>query len=289
MPFAFNAVKLCVVTINEKPWTRVKEACRPLEYGKATKTAHVIKAHVSPENYTQKYQMSSVPAACTLINWPKDLQKYDIYTNEEGMYELLFSSQQPKAKDFRRHCCNVLFPHVYQQLTNIMKVDHQEATEEKDEALALLNDDLKNREYENVALQAQRDVFEAQLQRCQDTIIHLRTRYVDHARDPGKDNIIIIVRKHTTSANDKYHDLPYYVARIQRRKRYVKLRWFDRHFPDHEVIVEIDNPNSIHVFNRFEKEGHAERKHNHFRLIYLTREELYAMGVPAILVDEEEE
>ena len=40
--------------------------------------------------------------------------------------------------------------------------------------------------------------------------------------------------------------------RIQRRKRYVRLRWLDRHFPDHEVIVEIDNPNSIHAFNRFE-------------------------------------
>ena len=50
-------------------------------------------------------------------------------------------------------------------------------------------------------------------------------------------------------------------------KKYVKLRWFDRHCPDHEVIVEIDNPNSIHAFNRFEEEGHAERKDNHLRLI----------------------
>ena len=93
MPFVFNAVELCIVSINGKPWTRAREVCRTLGYGKVTKTAHVIKAHVSPENYTQKYQMSSVPAACTLINWPKDLQKYDIYTNEEGMYELLFLSQ----------------------------------------------------------------------------------------------------------------------------------------------------------------------------------------------------
>ena len=100
--------------------------------------------------------------------------------------------------------------------------------------------------------------------------------------------IIIIVRKHTTSVNDKFHELPYYVAR-KRRKRYVKLRWFDRNFPDHEVIVEIDNPNSIHEFNRLEEEGHTERGYNHFRLIDLPREELYAMGVTAILdVDEEE-
>ena len=43
--------------------------------------------------------MSSVHATCTPINWPKDSQKYDIYTIEEGMYDS-FSTQQPKAKDF---------------------------------------------------------------------------------------------------------------------------------------------------------------------------------------------
>ena len=123
---------------------------------------------------------------------------------------------------------------------------------------------------------------------CKQKETHLKTRYVDHARDPGKDNIIIIVRKHIRPANDKYHDLSYYIARIQRRKRYVKLRWFDQHFPDNEVIVEIDNPNSIHAFNRFEEEEHAERKYNHFRLIDLAREELYLMGVPVILDDAEE-
>ena len=81
--------------------------------------------------------------------------------------------------------------------------------------------------YENMALQAQRDMYQAQLQRCQDTITHLRTRYVDHVRDAGKDSINIIVRKHTKPANVKFHGLPNYIARIQRCKRYVKLRWFD--------------------------------------------------------------
>ena len=68
-------------------------------------------------------------------------------------------------------------------------------------------------------------MYQAELQRCQDTITHLRTRYVDHERGPGQDNIIIIVRKHTRPANDKFHDLSYYIARMQQRKRYVKLRW----------------------------------------------------------------
>ena len=81
----------------------------------------------------------------------------------------------------------------------------------------------------------------------------------------------------------------YYVARTQRSKRYVKQRWFDQHFPDHEIIVEIDNPNSIHAFNRFEEDGHGEQKCNHFRLIDLAREELYAMRVPVIPDDDNEE
>ena len=76
------------------------------------------------------------------VDWPKDLQKYDIYINEVGMYDIVFSSQQPKAKDFRRYCCNVLFPHVRQQLTNKMKEDLQQANEEKDATVALFTDDL---------------------------------------------------------------------------------------------------------------------------------------------------
>ena len=52
--------------------------------------------------------------------------------------------------------------------------------------------------------------------------------------------------------------------------------------------MEIDNPNNIHAFNRFEEEGHTERIYNHFRLIDLTQKDLYIMEVPAILDDKEE-
>ena len=48
------------------------------------------------------------------------------------------------------------------------------------------------------------------------------------------------------------------------------------------IPVVIDNPNSVHAFNRLEEEGHVERYGCHFKLIDLTREDLYDMGVPAI-------
>ena len=174
MPFTFNAVELCIVTINRKPRTSIREVCRALEYGKATKVTDIVRHLCSREGYAHKLQLTWFVSETKPVDWPKESQKYIItlmrkgcmscylplYTNEERMYELLFSSQQSKAKDFRRHCCNVLFLHVRQQLTNKMKEDNQQAIEEKDAAIALLNDDLKNREYENMVLQVQRDVYQ---------------------------------------------------------------------------------------------------------------------------------
>ena len=76
-----------------------------------------------------------------------------------------------------------------------IKEEHQQAIEEKDTTIALFNDDLKNCELDNVALQAQTDVYKEQLQKCQDIITHLRIHYVDHAKDPGKDNVVMIIGK----------------------------------------------------------------------------------------------
>ena len=190
--------------------------------------------------------MSGFTAAGKPVDWPKDLQKYDIYTNEEGMYELLFSSQQPKVKNFRKHCFNVFFPHVRQQLSHkshameiedlrsrvqaleftneeerqanqqqVLRLneDHRQVIEGKDTTIALLNDDLKNRELDNVVLQVQRNVYKEQLQKCQDTITRLKKRHVPHAKDPGKDNIVMIIEKNATPEEDESYDYPYYICK----------------------------------------------------------------------------
>ena len=114
MPFSFNAVKLYAITINKKPSTRVREVRRALEYGKATKAADIVKHLCSRENYAHKYQLNEFVFETNFKDWSKDSRKDDYYVNEEGMYEIAFSSQQSKAKDFRRHRCNVLSPHVRQ-------------------------------------------------------------------------------------------------------------------------------------------------------------------------------
>ena len=68
---------------------------------------------------------------------------------------------------------------AHQQQILRLNEDHRQTIEVKDVAIALFNDDLKNREYENVALQAQSDVYQAQVH---DLIINC---HVPRTKDPG--------------------------------------------------------------------------------------------------------
>ena len=110
------------------------------------------------------------------------------------MYELAFSSQQPKAKKFRKYCCNVLFPRIRKHLSNEIEIKHQQAIEEKDAALALLNDDLHERDtqieairYENVGLQGE---ITAHRHHVADLI---ENRHVP--RRGKHDNVLVVIEK----------------------------------------------------------------------------------------------
>ena len=111
IPFVFNAVELCVVTINEKPWTRAKEVCKALECNK--KTADTVKAFCSRENYAHKWQLAGSVSETSSMNWPIDSQKLDLYINEEGIIELLVSSQQPLAKELTEYMGIKIIGHKY--------------------------------------------------------------------------------------------------------------------------------------------------------------------------------
>ena len=147
----------------------------------------------------------------------------------------------------------------------------------------MVNDDLKNREHDNVALQVQRNLYKEQLKKCQDTITHLKKRHVHHAKHPGKDNIVMIIEKNTTPEEDEFYEYPYYIARIQRQFIKTKKRWFKAQYPHHKFIMkERDKENGIRAFNRFEEKGFVERFQCHFRLVDIPRDALYALATPAI-------
>ena len=141
-----------------------------------------------------------------------------------GVIYVIVNSKKDKGKVLKEHILKDIVPRGFDIRIEEIQEKHRQAIIEKDAAIVLLNDDLKNRDkqiqaiqYQNVALQAQRDVYKDQLQKCQDIITHLKTRHVPHAKDPGKDNIVMIIEKNTAPEEDEFYEYLYYIARIQRR------------------------------------------------------------------------
>ena len=168
--------------------------------------------------------------------------------------------------------CEEILPREVRKLTAVV--------EEKDAQFALLSDDLVLEQEHERQLEFNNTGLRGEIRAKDQELAVLRPRYVDHCRDPRKDNTVMITRKH--KPDDEHFEYPYYISRIQRCKISTKRRWLLTQFPESEEIVVIDNPNSVHAFNRLEEEGHVERYGCHFKLIDLTREDLYDMGVPAL-------
>ena len=92
----------------------------------------------------------------------------------------------------------------------------------------------------------------------------------------------MIIEKNTTPEEDEFYEYPYYIARIQQRFIGTKMRWFKAQYPHHRfMMVERDNVNGIHAFNRFEEEGFVERFQCRFRIVDLLRDALYTLAMPA--------
>ena len=162
---------------------------------KTSKTENILRSHCSQENYAQNYDLTKVHAACTSLEWPPDSRKDEYYLNEEGMYELLFSSQQPLAKKLRKHYCNVMLPHIRKQLTNKIVEEHQRAIRErenviveKDTAIALLNDDLEDVSKQLVDLEHENCELQNEVERLQE-------RYVPYLQDTIKNNGMAVIQK----------------------------------------------------------------------------------------------
>ena len=200
--------------------------------------------------------MTSVHGSYTPVNWPKDSQKYDLYLNEEGMYELLFSSQQPLAKKLRKHYCNVMFPHIRKQLTRKMVEKHQRAIrerenviQEKEAAIALLNDDLE-------------DVIK-QNRELQNKVERLQERCVPYLQDTRKDNGMVVIQKNN---GDEYG----YVA-ICGQQGYVAQKIQNKltDYPNGQLVVLAETPNAIVHYNWLRERGCIIAKPErvkHFRL-----------------------
>ena len=98
------------------------------------------------------------------MNAPReDAQDHDIFVSLTGALYVVVTSQKDKGKVLKKHILKDIAPSGFDARIEEIQEKHQPAIEEKDAAIAFLNDDLQNRDkqiqviqYENVALQAQR-------------------------------------------------------------------------------------------------------------------------------------
>ena len=68
------------------------------------------------------------------------------------MYAIV-NSRKDKGKALKEDILKDIVPRGFDASIEEIQEKHQQAIKEKDAVIALLNDDLKNREYENVGLQ----------------------------------------------------------------------------------------------------------------------------------------
>ena len=152
----------------------------------------------------------------------KYTQPNTVLLKEPGVYCFLLRCNKADAEPFMDWVVETVLPREVRKLSQKFKEHHhrttqlQQAVEDRDNRIQAIK-------YENVGLQGEIRAKDQQIEASQNRIAELVERYVDHCRNPSKDNIVIIVRKHTTPENDKYHNFPYSMSRIQRRKQYVKL------------------------------------------------------------------
>ena len=224
-----------------------------------------LKKHVSIENKQHKNVLQSRAIAARPMSWPKDSQKYDLYISEEGMYEIVFSRQQQKAKAFRKYCCNEMFPHIRQQLTDKL-------LEDRDNRIQAIK-------YENVGLQGEITAYQAQLQVIQNRIEDL----IANRHDPRSgtiDTVLVVLEKNAdgdTKEHKRAEDFDKYMLRCQKKQVDGRLSVLRAKYLNMVVLEpRCDDGNAIHVWNRFKQRVLIKENYyrNHFRLPH-NAEELF--------------
>ena len=127
--------------------------------------------------------------------------------------------------------------------------EHQIQTEEKDAAIALLNDDLENLEHKNCELQNE--------------VERLQEWYVPYLQDTKKDNGMVIVQKNN---DDEY---PYVAICGQQGYVAQKIQNKLADYPNANIVVLAETPNAIVHYNFLRERGCIivnQERVRHFRL-----------------------
>ena len=182
---------------------------------------------------------------------------------------VIVNSRKDKGKALKEHILKDIVPSGFDARIEEIQEKHQRAIEEKDATIALLNDDLKNREYENVRLQSK---IRAKDQR----IAALQRRYVGYLSDEDKNNDISIIVK-----NNEEEEYLYISICGQHGYRRHKVRVLLTRNKGSTLFVDGDIPNAIVTYN-FWRENRLivadPNRPRHFRLDMINQGQLLVLN-----------
>ena len=186
-----------------------------------------------------------------------------VLLKEPGLYTFLVRCKRAEADPFMEWAMEVVLPREVRKLAE----EHQQAIKEKDNVIALLNDDLteaqehtRQLEFNNVGLQGE---IRAKDQVIEDLIIN---RHVPRREDA--DNVLCIIDKMSTEPHQ------YYAIRRQSKSLETHLRQLRRRYPNMVEVGRCDDANAVHHWCRF-KDDVIEKPNyykNHFNLTAEKRE-----------------
>ena len=136
-----------------------------------------------------------------------------------------------------------------------------EKVEEQQQVIAETRDHARHLEYDNVAFQAQRDVYHAQVNNL------IANRYVPRSGDI--DTVFVAIEKNQSDEQGKAGQHPFYMLRCQKMQVNKSLSVLRAKYPEMEVLEpECDDANAIHAWNRFKRRILTKKNYyrNHFTL-----------------------
>ena len=118
---------------------------------------HIHRSTVKPEDEDQKTRaFLKADGRCYDATPPReDAQYHDIFISLTGALYVAVNSQKEKSMALKKHILKDIVRLGFDVKIEEIQEKHRQAIEEKDATIALLNDDIKNREYENLGLQGE--------------------------------------------------------------------------------------------------------------------------------------
>ena len=167
----------------------------------------------------------------------ENAQDHDIFISLTGALYVVVNSRKRKGKGLKKHILKDIVPRGFDARIEEIQEKHRQEIEEKDATIALLNDDLKNREYENVGLLGEIRAKDRQ-------IATLQKRHVGYLSDEGKNNGISIIAK-----NSKEEEYPYISICGQHGYKRHKVRVLLTRDQGSTLLADGDTPNAIVTYN----------------------------------------